>query len=301
MALVFVVLTVIFLAIHAVPGDPAYQLAGGDTGTTTEGIERIRRELGLDRPLHVQYGDYLAGFLQGDLGTSFVNGQPVLGSILQRLPATLELIGWGGLLSVGIGLPLGALAARRRGVDVLMSLGTSLALAVPVYVLGALLVLVFAVTLRVLPAGGFAEWSQPARHLQSLLLPVLTLSAAFGAIVARMTRASVAETLDRDWVRTAVALGVAPRTVFRRHVLRNSLMPVITVVGLEVGTFLGSSVIIERVFNYPGLSSLLVDGVTSRDYPVVQGVVIVVSVLFVLINMLVEICYGLLDPRVRLS
>ncbi|MFT4029897.1 MAG: ABC transporter permease [Protaetiibacter sp.] len=300
--LIFAVLTLIFLAIHTVPGDPAYQLAGGDSGVTEEGIERIRQDLGLDRPILVQYVDYLGGVLRGDLGTSFTSGIAVTESIMKRLPATLELIAVAAIIAVGLGVPFGAWAARRRGsVDAAMSALTSLALAVPVYVVGALGVYLFAVTLRLLPAGGLDPLTDPVDHLRSLVMPAVALALGFLAIVARMSRASVADTLERDWVRTATSIGLSPRRVYRRHVLRNSLTPIATVIGLEVGSFLGSSVIVERVFNYPGLSSLLIDGVSGRDYPVVQGVVIVISLLFVVINTIVEIVYGILDPRVRLS
>lgn len=301
LVLVFVVLTLIFLAIHTVPGDPAYQLAGGESGFTEEGIQRIREQLGLDRPFLEQYVDYLGGVLTGDLGESFSTGQPVAGSILRRLPATLELIAVAAVLAVAIGIPFGAWAGRRRGAaDTVMSASTSVALAVPVYVTGAIAVLLFAVTWRVLPAGGLKELQEdPLGHVRSLVLPAATLALGFLSVVARMTRAAVLETADQDWVRTATSIGLPPGRVFRRYVLRNSMTPVVTVIGLEIGSFLGSSVIIERVFNYPGLSSLLIDGVSSRDYPVVQGVVIVISVLFILINVVVDIVYGLLDPRAR--
>lgn len=299
--LVFVVLTLIFLAVRMVPGDPAYQLAGGDAGVTQEGIDRIRDELGLDDPLWEQYSAYLGGVLSGNLGTSFTTRQPVMQSILHRLPATLELIAVAAMIAVVIGIPLGIWAARRRGAaDTFVSSATSLALAIPVYVVGAVAVLLFSVTWGVLPAGGLTPFQEdPLGHVRSLILPASSLALAFIAIVARMTRTSVIETFDRDWVRTATSLGVGRHQVFRRHVLRNSLTPVITVIGLEIGAFLGSSVIIERVFNYPGLSSLLIDGVTNRDYPVVQGVVIVIATLFILIILFVDIAYGLLDPRAR--
>ncbi|GAA4180524.1 ABC transporter permease [Gryllotalpicola koreensis] len=299
--LVWIVLTLIFLAIHAIPGDPAYQLAGGDSGVTKEGLEHIRNGLGLDKPFLVQYGDYLGGVVTGNLGTSFSTGQKVTAAIGSRLPITLELISCAAVLSIIIGLPFGAWAARRRGWrDSVLSGVTSIALAVPVYVFGAVMVLLFAVTWHVLPAGGLPPFGAgPGAHIERLIMPVVTLSLAFLAIIARMTRASVGETLRQDWVRTATSIGYRPNVVFRDHVVRNSLNPVITVIGLEIGTFLGSSVIIERVFNLPGLSSLLIDGVTSRDYPVVQGVVIVISVLFVVINLIVDIVYGLLDPRTR--
>lgn len=301
-ALIWVVLTIIFLAIHTVPGDPAYQLAGGDSGFTEEGIERIREQLGLNKPVLEQYWIYLTDVITGNLGESFATRRSVAASIALRLPVTLELIAIAATVSVAIGIPIGSRAARRGGVfDNVSAASTAIALAVPVYVIGAVSVLLFAVTLHWLPAGGLPGWDEPVAHIRALVLPVLTLAIGFSAIVARITRGSVKETVSRDWVRTATALGMSPRTVFRRHVLRNSLIPVVTVIGLEVGTFLGSSVIVERVFNLPGLSSLLIDGVTARDYPVVQGVVIVIAVFFVVINVIVDIIYAFLDPRVRIS
>jgi peptide/nickel transport system permease protein len=299
--LVWIVLTLIFLTIHAIPGDPAYQLAGGDTGVSKEGLEHIRAELGLNKPILVQYGDYLAGVLTGDLGNSFSTRQAVSAAVASRLPVTLELVSGATVLSILIGLPFGAWAARRRGwVDTLLSGATSIALAVPVYVFGALMVFLFAVTWNLLPAGGLPAFrAGPGAHIERMIMPTVTLSLAFLSIIARMTRASVGETLRKDWVRTATSIGYPARVVFRHHVLRNSLNPVITIIGLEIGSFLGSSVLIERVFNLPGLSSLLIDGVTSRDYPIVQGVVIVIAVLFVLINLAVDIVYGVLDPRAR--
>lgn len=300
--LVFVVLTVIFLAVHAVPGDPAAVLAsGGSSGTATpEAIAEVRRQLGLDQPLLVQYGQYLTGVVTGDLGESFRTGRPVLASIAARLPNTLELVVLACLLGTVVGIALGTLAARRGGVlDTLVNALASLGIATPVYVVGTLLVLVVALEWRLLPAGGARSWAaDPVGHVQLLVLPAIALSLSFTSVVARMTRSSVLETQQMDWVRTARSWGLGPGQVFRRHVLRNSLTPVTTSVGLQFGTMLGSTVLAERVFNYPGLSALLVDSVMSRDYPVVQGIVIVISVLFIMINIAVDALYRVLDPRV---
>jgi len=300
--LVFVVLTLIFLAIHAVPGDPAAVLAsGGASGTATpEAIERLREQLGLDRPLFVQYLDYLRGFITGDLGTSFRDGRPVTQAISERLPNTLELVAAACLLGAIAGIVLGAVAGRFGGVvDTLVTGFSSLVISIPVYVLGTVFVLVFALRLGWFPAGGFVGWQpDPAAHLRMLFLPALTLALSFAGVTARMTRSSVVETRRMDWVRTARSWGLPPGKVFNRHVLRNSLTPVTTAIGLEVGIMLGSTVLAERVFNYPGLSALLVDSVVNRDYPVVQGIVIVISVLFIAINIVVDVIYRFLDPRV---
>jgi peptide/nickel transport system permease protein len=303
LGLVFVVLTLIFLAIHAVPGDPAAVLAsGGASGTATpESIERLREQLGLDKPLVVQYLDYLAGVVTGDLGSSFRDSRPVVTTIFERLPNTIELVVLACLVGAIVGVALGAAAGRFGGwVDSLVTAFSSLAISVPVYVLGTVFILVFSLTLGWFPAGGFVSWqTDPVGHLRLLLLPALTLSIAFIGVTARMTRSSVVETSRMDWVRTARSWGLTPSRVFSRHVLRNSMTPVATAIGLEVGIMLGSTVLAERVFNFPGLSALLVDSVVNRDYPVVQGIVIVISVLFIAINIVVDLVYRFLDPRVR--
>jgi peptide/nickel transport system permease protein len=300
--LVFLVLTLIFSAIRLIPGDPVeLLLSSGNTSADPATVERMREQLGLNGSLPMQYWNFLTGILTGDLGQSIRTGDPVAESIAQRLPRTLELVIFATVISMAVGIPLGAWAAVRGGfVDSTATVLTSLGVALPVYVLGTLLILVFSLTLGWLPAGGFTTWQQnPGRHFQLLILPAIALSLGFTAIIARMTRSAVLETMGQDWVRTATAFGHAPLKVFRRHVLRNSMTPVTTVIGLGFGTLLGSTVLAERVFNYPGLSSLLVDSVANRDYAVVQGIVIIIALLFILINIVVDVIYGLLDPRVR--
>ena len=305
LVLVWVVVTLIFLALHLVPGDPALLLLSGDGGSapTPEAIAKVRESLGLNEPFLMQYLHYVGGLIQGDLGNSFRDGFAVTGYIGDRLPKTLELVFVAAAIAVVVGVPLGALAARRGGVvDSLVSLMTTVGLAVPVYVIGTLLVLFFALTWRLVPAGGYVSFADdPSGHLSRLILPAVAVSLGITAVLARMTRSAVLETMGKEWVRTARSVGLSRSDVFTKHVMRNSLNPVVTSFGLEVGTLIGSTVLIERVFNWPGLGSLLVDGVLQRDYPVVQGVVIVISVLFILINIIVDISYGLLDPRVRQS
>lgn len=300
--LVLLVLTLIFSAIRLIPGDPVeLLLSSGNTSADPATVERMREQLGLNGSLPTQYWNFLTGVLTGDLGQSIRTGDPVAESIAQRLPRTLELVIFATVISMAVGIPLGAWAAVRGGfVDSTATVLTSLGVALPVYVLGTLLILVFSLKLGWLPAGGFTTWQQnPGRHFQLLILPAIALSLGFTAIIARMTRSAVLETMGQDWVRTATAFGHAPLKVFRRHVLRNSMTPVTTVIGLGIGTLLGSTVLAERVFNYPGLSSLLVDSVANRDYAVVQGIVIIIALLFILINIVVDVIYGLLDPRVR--
>lgn len=300
--LVFLVLTLIFSAIRLIPGDPVeLLLSSGNTSADPATVERMREQLGLNGSLPVQYWNFLTGILTGDLGQSIRTGDPVAESIAQRLPRTLELVIFATVISMAVGIPLGAWAAVKGGfIDSTATVLTSLGVALPVYVLGTLLILVFSLTLGWLPAGGFTTWQQnPGRHFQLLILPAIALSLGFTAIIARMTRSAVLETMGQDWVRTATAFGHAPLKVFRRHVLRNSMTPVTTVIGLGFGTLLGSTVLAERVFNYPGLSSLLVESVSNRDYAVVQGIVIIIALLFIFINIVVDVIYGLLDPRVR--
>lgn len=302
-ALLLLVLTLIFAALHLVPGDPALLLLsqGDGASATPAAVAKVREQLGLNDPILVQYWNFLSGVFTGDLGSSFRTNQPVATSISERLPRTLELVLLATLISVVVGIPWGAWAAKRGGVvDSVTTVLTSIGVALPVFVFGSMLILVFAIRQAILPAGGFAAFADdPGRHLQLLVLPAVALAVGFTSVTARMTRSAVQEMLHQDWVRTATSLGLSPARVFRRYVLRNSLTPVATVVGIGIGTLLGSTVLVERVFNYPGLSSLLVESVTSRDYPVVQGIVITVAALFIAINLAVDILYGVLDPRVR--
>lgn len=300
--LVFLVLTLIFGALHLVPGDPAVVLltSSGSSAPSDQAVAHMRDLLGLDRPLGTQYVSFIGNAVTGDLGTSFVQGSSVSAEIASRFPRSLELIIAAAIIASLVGTFLGALAARAGGIiDTAVTAITSLAISVPVFVTGVLLILVVSLNLGWLPAGGYTSWSEdPIGHVKLLILPALTLALPFTANVARMARSSVMETQRRDWVRTAISLGLSRPTVFRRHVLRNSMTPVVTVIGLQFGKLLGSTVLVESVFNYPGLSSLLIEGVTKRDYPVVQGVVIVIAASFIAINIIVDIIYGFLDPRV---
>jgi peptide/nickel transport system permease protein len=303
LVLVWIVATVVFLAIQMVPGDPAeILLSQGGVAPDPAIVEELRTQLGLDRPVLEQYLDSMWGLRHGDLGVSLIDGNPVSGLIAQRLPRTLELIGAAALLALLIGLPTGLIAAMRRGgaFDRASSLMAAMALSIPVFVLGTMLVLIFAQILRLVPAGGYVPFAQsPGQHLLLLTMPAMTIALSLGAMVFRMTRTSVLDVSMRDYVRTARAQGLAPARILLHHVLRNALMPVVTVVALQLGTLLGGTVLVEYVFNYPGLSGLLVDAVNSRDYTIVQGVVLVISILFVGLNLLVDLLYAIIDPRVR--
>lgn len=300
--LVYVVTTIIFLILHTIPGDPAeLLLSGGGVAPSPEIVEAMRHRLGLDRPLLDQYVSFLSGILEGDLGNSFQDGNPVVDEIIKRLPRTIELIIAAALLSVIFGLPLGTLAAVRRDrmVDRFLSAIAGFMMSLPVFVVGTLMVLVFAQKLHWVPAGGFAEWSQsPLQHLIHLLMPATAIALGLIAVIFRMVRTTVLETLEQDWVRTARAKGLSNNTVLVRHVVRNSLGPVLTVLGLHMGTLLGGTVLVEYVFNWPGLSGFLVVAVERRDYPEVQGIILVISFLFTFLNLIVDLLYSVLDPRV---
>lgn len=301
--LVWVVASAVFLAIHLVPGDPAeLLLSQGGAAPDPAAVEQLRDQLGLNRPLLEQYLGSVGQFVRGDLGESLQDGSPIASEVLRRLPRTLELIGAAAALALAAGLSLGLLAALRAGgvADRVLSSVSALGLALPVFVLGTLLVLLFAQTLHWMPAGGYVPLAQaPGRHFQLLAMPAVAIAAGLFATVFRMTRAAVLDVSWRDYVRTARAKGLPRRQVLTRHVLRNALMPVVTVVALNLGTLLGGTVLVEYVFNYPGLSGMLVDAVNARDYPAVQGIVLVISVLFVSLNLGVDLLYAVLDPQVR--
>jgi len=296
--MVWVVASIVFLAIRLVPGDPAeLLLSQGGVAPDPAAVAELHERLGLDRSLPAQYLLDLGRLATGDLGTSLQDESSVADEIAHRLPRTLELIAAAALFAVLVGIPGGLLAAMRPGgvLDRLGRLLSALGLAVPVFVVGTLLVLVFAQTLRLVPAGGYVPLAQdPLKHFTLLAIGLGLASSVF-----RMTRAAVLDVSQRDFVRTARAKGVAPARILIRHVLRNALMPVITVLALNLGTLLGGTVLVEYVFNYPGLSGLLVDAVNARDYPEVQGVVLVISVLFVGLNLAVDLLYAVIDPRVR--
>lgn len=301
--LVWAVASIVFLAIRFVPGDPAeLLLSQGGAAPDPAAVAQLHDQLGLDRPMWAQYLDAFRQLLHGDLGHSVQDDSPVAAEIWQRLPRTLELIAAAALMALAAGLPAGLLAALRRGslFDRVASWLAAAGLAVPVFVLGTLLVLVFAQGLRWTSAGGYVPLAQaPGRHFALLAMPAVTIAVGLYATVYRMTRTAVLDVSARDYVRTARAKGVRRPRILVRHILRNALIPVVTVLALQLGTLLGGTVLVEYVFNYPGLSGMLVSAVNARDYPEVQGIVLVISILFVTLNLLVDLLYGILDPRVR--
>lgn len=303
LGLVWVVATLVFLVIHLIPGDPAeLLLSQGGFAPDPAAVVELRSRLGLDRPLPAQYLTYLTGLLHGDLGSSLLDDHPVAGEIALRLPRTLELILAAAAIAVAVGLPLGTLAALRAGsaLDRALAVLAGVSMSIPVFVVGTIAILVFAQKLRWVSAGGFTPFGRdPLDHLALLAMPAATIAVGLAAVVFRMTRSSILEVLGRDYVRTAMAKGVAPLRIVIHHVIRNALIPVVTVLALHLGTLLGGTVLVEFVFNWPGLSGYLVNAVEARDYPEVMGIVLVISVLFVLLNLAVDLLYALLDPRVR--
>jgi peptide/nickel transport system permease protein len=303
LGLIWLVASIVFLAIRLVPGDPAeILLSQGGVAPDPAAVAALRETLGLDRPIGAQYVLNFRQLLTGDLGQSLQDDSPVAAEITQRLPRTLELIGAATLFAVLFGVPGGLLAALRRGgaIDRAAALLAALALAMPVFVTGTLMVLLFAQTLHWVPAGGSVAFAaDPARHLLLLAMPAITIGLGLAASVFRMTRAAVLDVSRRDYVRTAHAKGMRLGGIWLHHILRNALTPIITVIALNLGTLLGGTVLVEYVFNYPGISGLLVDAVNARDYPMVQGVVLVISILLVLLNLFVDLLYAVLDPRIR--
>jgi len=295
-----VVAIAVFGLLHVVPGDPAVIIAGDYA--TAEDVARIRSKLGLDRPFLTQVEIWLSNVIHGDLGTSIFSGLPVATLIKQRAEATAALTVLAMLISIGVGVPLGVLAAWRKGswIDrVVMVLAVS-GFSMPVFWLGFVLVYAFAISVPWLPVQGYQPLAGGVGpFLRHLILPAVTLSVVYMALIARMTRASMLGVLGEDYIRTAFAKGLAPRRVLLRHALKNASLPVVTVIGLGFALLIGGAVVTESVFALPGLGRLTVDAIVRRDYPVIQGVILVVSAAYVLINLVVDLLYVVLDPRIR--
>jgi peptide/nickel transport system permease protein len=288
--IVFTSLTVVFLVVRVVPGDPAALMLGASAAP--EDVAALRDRLGLNEPLFLQYLRFLRGVLHGDFGGSWRLGGGALGNVLERLPATLELTAFALLITVLVGFPLGVLSARRAGswIDRLISVPTLVGQALPSFWVGVMLILIFSRTLHLLPAT--ADGSAIA-----LVLPSVTLALPFLGWLARLVRNGVLDELGKDYVRTARSKGIDGRVVFYVHVVRNMLIPVVTLLGLLIGNFIANAVIIEVVFAWPGIGSLMIDSITNRDYSVVQATIMTITAAYVVLNLLVDLLYFKLDPR----
>lgn len=290
----WLVLTMVFLLIHIVPGDPVEQILG--EGAAPGQVAQLRHTLGLDQPLLVQYGHYLGQIVRGDLGQSFKFQAPVRRVIFERYPATLQLAFLALLVCAAIALPAGVIAAHRRGSlgDRTISVFTLLGLAIPNLALGPLLITLFSIQLGWLPVSGRGG-------ALNYFLPAATLGAALAAILTRMVRSAMLEELSSDYVRTARAKGLSTSVVLVHHALRNALIPIITILGLQFGTLLAGTIVTETIFSWPGIGRLTVLAISSRDYPLLQGCILVIALSYVLVNLLTDVFYALIDPRVRLS
>jgi peptide/nickel transport system permease protein len=298
----FVVATLVFSLMYIMPGDPVRLLLGSESTPSPEAILAMRAKLGLDQPVLAQYLHWLRDMLHFNFGQSVLDGYPVIDYIRSGLPNTLELAFAAILIAILIGVPLGIVSALRRGtpVDAMATSVSTVGMSLPVYILGALLVVLFSLKLNWLPSSGYMDFSRnPFEHVRRLALPAFTLGFGLAASIARMTRSSMLDILSRDFVRTLRAKGTPERRIVWRHVLRNAAIPIVTIVGLQLGNLMGGTVLVETMFNWPGLSTLLVDAVSKRNYPLVQGGILTIAALYILINLGVELLYGLLDPRIR--
>ncbi len=290
----WLIVTMVFLLAHIVPGDPVQEMLG--EGARAEDLQQLRHILGLDVPVSIQYGRYLAGVVHGNLGESFRFREPVSRVVLEHYPATLELAIVALLICAFIGIPAGLLAAERRATAADHAVGvlTLFGISVPNFALGPVLILVFSVIFGWLPVSGRGG---PAH----LILPAVTLGASLAAILTRMVRTSVIEELSSDYVRTARAKGLSSTAALYRHAFRNALIPILTILGLQFGTLLAGTIVTETIFSWPGIGRLAVQAINARDYPLLQGCILLIAVSYVLVNLLTDFIYALVDPRVRLE
>ena len=296
----FLVSLMVFSIIHLTPGDPALLILGEEV--TPEKLTALRHQLGLDQPIPVQYGLWLSNVLRGDLGRSVRTQQPVLEAIVQRLPPTVELTLFATVISLSVAIPAGIISAARRNSasDMASTVLALLGISMPNFFLAILLIFVFALKLRWLPPIGYTPLNQDViGNIKGMMLPGLTLGAATAALISRQTRSSLLEVLNQDYIRTARAKGLADRAVILSHGLKNAMIPVATVIGLQVGALLGGAIVTETIFVLPGVGRLVVDSIFSRDFPVVQGAVLFLALVYLFANLVVDILYVFLDPRIR--
>ena len=297
-----VISLVVFTGVRMIPGDPARVMAG--TEADEAGLADIREKYGLNDPIPVQYLRWMRLALTGDLGESIRTREPVVRTVARKLPITMELAGFSLLIALGIAIPVGVLSAvRRNSVWDFLANGLSLCgLSIPSFWLGIMLILFFSVRLGLLPASGFVSlWEDPVANLKRMIMPAFVLGTALTAVLMRQTRNSMIEILSADYIRTAYSKGLAGRAVVFRHAIRNGLIPVVTILGLQAGALMGGAVVTEQIFVIPGFGRLIVEAVFTRDYPLVQGVVLITASSYVLINLLVDVSYTILDPRIRVT
>lgn len=297
----FIISVLVFSLMHLIPGDPAQVLLGFEN-TDPAQLAAVRRDLGLDRPLYVQYGIWLGRVLSGNLGTSVRTGRPIARLIGEALPFTLELAAYALILAIVIAMPIGTAAGTTssRLADGVMQTLTLLGLSLPVFWVGAVFILVFSVHLRWFPVLTYpALMDAPAANLRGFFLPALTLAVPNAAAIARMVRSSLVAVRREEYVKVARAKGLSERAVVRRHMLKNALIPVVTLIGIVAGYLLGGSIVVEQVFAIPGVGRMGLQAIVQRDYPVLQAVVLLVTILFVWINLVVDLLYVFLDPRIR--
>ena len=297
---VFGITFVVFMIIQLVPGDPARVVLG--VAASEENVEALRERLGLNEPIWQQYLTWLGGLFQGDLGNSLVTGQPVTDQILQRLPATLTLAAAGLIVGLLIGLPAGIMSAIKPhgSLDISTSLLSQIGISIPDFWLGILLVLLFSLTLGWFPSQGYTPFSEdPVDWFMHLILPALTVGIISGSIQTRFNRSAMLEVLHQDYIRTARAKGLTEGIVINKHALRNALIPIITILGLQLTALLSAVVVVEVVFSWPGLGRLTLDAVLDRDYPLLQGAVFTIAVLLALINLGTDLLYAFVDPRIE--
>ena len=298
----FLASILVFFGVRALPGDPVLALAGEQRDPAV--LQQIRHQYGFDQPIPVQYVKWLGNALQGDLGTSTKSGLPVSQTILERIPITLELAALSVLFAVLLGVSAGIIAAVKRGsaADYASSSIALFGLSIPHFWLGLMLILLFAVQLRILPASGYVSFfDDPIENLRHMIMPAFVLGTGFSAIVMRQMRSSMLESLSADYVRTARAKGLSEREVIGAHALRNSLITVVTLVGLQLGALISGAVITEQIFVIPGFGKLTIDSVLQRDFAMIQGVVLVAAAGYVLVNVVVDLLYSFLNPRIRVS
>ena len=294
-----------FLFIRLIPGDAIAARLGTSTALTPDQLASLRAYFGLDRPLPLQYWDWMSSLLRGDAGYSIRTGRPVLVEIAERLPATLELAAAAAAIAVAVGIPLGLVSAMRprTRLDVIARVGGLIGLSLPSFWLGTLIIVLFSLYLRWLPnTGGYVDFFRdPAANLRLLIFPAITLGLGLAAATMRMTRSAMIDVLGADYVRTATAKGLRRSTVIRRHALKNGIIVVVTLLGVQVGQLLGGAVVVEEIFSIPGIGRMLLTAIVQRDYALVQGAVLVIAILFVFVNIIVDLLYGYLDPRIRLA